>query len=242
MNLKRLLLSFFAAVIALPVLAETRPAPSGGPDRVLSDHWYTITLAKEPYGYYNDRVEVRKGRLFYQNHVWKREEGAIVEEQLGTYSENNAALSPLFFNYHSTYRATEITIDGTVSGRTELTVKARRGSEDLPVIKRGISTRAFFSVVFPYWLGKVGPKLKTGQSESFLAVVEDNIDQGRAMLDGRVKADKEPGKFQVNYRGFDSYWWLDKNGVADRIEMPAQKMQVRRVSGAEEARRFLDGN
>ncbi|MCM2323543.1 MAG: hypothetical protein NDJ90_09810 [Oligoflexia bacterium] len=233
---------FAAGLLAARSLALAAPATAPSvPDRVLRDHWYIISVGTIPYGYYNDRVELRKGRLFYQNHVWKREEGFLVEEQLGAYAENTAALKPLFFNFHSTYRATELTIDGTVSpsGR-DLVVKARKGDRTLPVVKRGLYSKAFFSVFFPYWLGKKAPLLKPGQRESFVAIVEDQPEQALTLMDGRVKADpKEAGKFHVSYRGLNSFWWLDAEGIPEKIEMPQQRMHVRRVS-ENEAKQFLE--
>src|SRR5262245_52550210 len=88
--------------------------------KLLIDEWYTITLNQGGiggpirYGYYNDHLEERDGKLYFQNRVWKLEQGFVNEEQLGAMAQNDTELTPLLYNFHSNYRASETMIDGTV--------------------------------------------------------------------------------------------------------------------------------
>jgi len=227
-------------------------APKKVDTTVLSDDWYTITLGAgangKPYGYYNDHVEIKKGRLFYQNHVWKREEDYINEEQLGAFAENSPELIPLFFNFHSTYRTSETSIDGTVVDGKLLTVRAKQGGSELPIVKKALTSKTFFSIFFPYWLKQHLAELKPGKTLSFRTILEDNIEQGFNTVYGSVKQEKPDAfaeksgtkKFLVDYRSLRSFWWLDAEGTCLRMEMPQQKMLVQKVNKAQ-AQAFLNG-
>lgn len=231
-----------------PKKTESAPAEAGA-EQLLSDSWYTVTIAgKTPYGYYNDRLENRKGRLYFQNHYWKREEDFINEEQLGAYAEANADLTPLFFNYHSVYRANETVIDGTVVDGHVLTIKAKKAGNELPGVRKVLPAKTIFEIFFPVWLSRQSTQLKPGQSAQFKAVFEDGLENGFAVETGKVKMEKPDefagksgtSKFTVESRGLRSSWWIDAKGVTARIDMPQQKIVVERVS-KEEATSFLGG-
>jgi len=237
-NLTRLSLSFILALQFNSAWAE----PKAKSDKTLSDDWYTISLGagaqKQAYGYYNDRVEIKKGRLFYQNHVWKKEDDYINEEQLGAFAENNAELTPLFFNFHSTFRTSETTIDGTVIDGKTLSVRIKKAGSELPVVKKGFVSKTFFSVFFPYWLKAHQSEILPNHSASFKTILEDNIDQGFSTVYGSVKIEKPDAfaektgtkKFQIDYRDLRSYWWLNSEGTCVRMELPQQKMLIEKVS------------
>src|SRR5688572_7979786 len=118
-------------LLAVPLLiALLLPPPASATTearKVLWDHWYTMTLNKRThYGYYNEKVEIRGDKIHFQNTLFKKEEGFINEEQLGTVATNDARLAPLYFNFHSTYRATETNIDGSTKDGI-LSAKVRQG-------------------------------------------------------------------------------------------------------------------
>lgn len=238
-------LRFFLALAALALIPLL--GFSAEKDQVLSDHWYTIRVGKDKYGYYNDRMERKQGRLFFQNRVWKLEEDFINEEQLGAFAEPNEALKPLFFNFHSTYRTTETNIDGTVNDKQQLSIRVKRGGQELPVVKKVLPTKTIFSVFFPAWLQMRAAGMKPGASLPFLTILEDNIEENFATVSGRVKMEKpdefanqsKTRKFMVDYRGVKTLWWLDDKGIAVKIERPEQNMVVERVSEAT-AKKFLD--
>jgi hypothetical protein len=245
-------------ILAAPVAGNAAPKPKAASDakaapeaaaseQLLSDSWFTVLIdGKIRYGYYNDRVELRKGRLFFQNHYWKKEEDFLNEEQLGAYAENNEALTPLFFNYHSSYMGSETVVDGTIADGKTLTVKAKHGGSDRPGVRKILPAGTILEVFFPIWLGKRAQGLKAGQTVQFRAVFEDSIATGFATEAGKVKAEKPDefasksgtAKFTVEVRGLRSHWWIDSKGIPARIEMPQQKIRVDRVS-KEEATSFL---
>jgi hypothetical protein len=227
------------------------PLPKGGDhlfsaDHVLWDHWYTVTVGKaDHYEYYNDHAEMKKGRVIFQNHAWKKEENFINEEQVGSFAENSPELPPLFFNFHSTYRSTETSIDGNVKDR-QLTVRVRKGETEMPLIKKGVAPKAFLSELFPVWLGYHLASFKVGQVQGFQTIIEDNLEAGFGPVSGQVRV--EPAdefakrthttKLLVDYQGIKSNWWVEEVGAPLRIEMPLQKIVVERVT-REKAQAFL---
>ena len=242
-----LLVLLLASSSALADKKVSKKDPSIDGERggqVLSDLWYTITIKdKVHYGYYNDRAEMKQGKVFFKNQLWKNEEGYINEEQVGVFSENNPELSPLFFNFHSTYRTTETTIDGTVqtgTGGSILTVKVKKGGQELPIIKKNLPSKIFFSSVFPLWLERRMSSLKPGQTQSFLTILEDSVDSGFETAFGRILVEKpdafatKSGTLKITVTNHDqhSIWYVDAKGNPLRIEMPEQHAIVDRVTEA----------
>jgi len=221
---------------------------AGGKDRLLWDYWYTVSVNKVlHYEYYNDHVELKKDRLVFLNHAWKQEEDYINEEQLGVFAQNDVDLSPLFFNFHSTYRSIETSIDGNVKDGKELTVRVRKGNTELPAIKKMVPHKTFFSELFPIWLGNRLSTFKTGQVYSFLTILEDNLESEFQTIDGQVRIEQPDDfaikthtvKLTVNYREMKSLWWVEASGAPMRIEMPLQKTIVQRVT-KDAAQKFFD--
>ena len=212
------------------------------------DGWYTITaFPKMHYAYYSEHIELKKGRLYYQSHMWKKEEGFLNEEELGAFAENNEALTPLFYNYHATYRTTETTIDGNVKEGNKLFVKVRRGDGEMPLIRKIVSKRAFFSAFFAVWLKRQLNTAHLNKNMNFLTILEDSIDVGFKTVPGHARLmpldeyarKTETRRFAVEYHDMKSIWWVDKSGEALRIDMPAQKIVIERVSKAK-AEAFLN--
>jgi hypothetical protein len=249
--------------VSAPKPSTPSPSPSTGTAKkptpqnasksatTLWDEWYTVTIAgKVHYGYYNERVELRSGgsQVYLKNEFWKQEEGFINREDIGVVSENGAQLTPMFFNFHSVYRTTETIIDGNVKDGKFLSVRIKRGGEDLPIVQRTIPSKVFFSTLFPFWLGKQLPTLKEGDIRNFETVMEDNLELGFAPMEGQIKFEKPDDfartngykKIRVDSRGIRFWWWVNADGVAMKIEMPEQKIVVTR-SKKETAKKFLDG-
>jgi hypothetical protein len=231
--------------------SAVKAEPSDAKDRLLWDHWYTVTVGKDTrYEYYNDRAELKKGRVVFQNHAWKKEDDFINEEQLGAFAKDDAQLTPLFFNFHSTYRSVETHIDGNITdqsgGGRMLSVRVRKGTTESAPIKKMVSPKTFFSSHFPVWLGKNLATLKPGQLHSIQTILEDNLEAEFTTVHGQVRIEpadeiaRKTGstKLMVNYNDVRSYWWVGKNGAPERIELPHQKTVVQRVT-QEAAQKFL---
>jgi len=202
------------------------------------DHWYTVTiLPQTPYAYYRETIEMPKGRIHFKTQMWKKEEGFINEEQLGAFALDNEILTPLFFNFHSTYRASELVIDGTAS-ESQLKIRIRKDGKEKPVITKVIPQKAILSSLFPVWLRKQLEKKQT--SGNFLAVLEDNEQLGFSAVNGNYKMvehddfskAKALTRIEVNFADNKSFWYLDAEGAPARIEMPLQKTRVERVTEA----------
>ncbi len=217
--------------------------------RVLWDEWYTMTIGtRTRYGYYNDRAEDRGDKVFFKNDVWKKEEQFTNRETIGALAQNDPGLTSLFFNYHALYRLSETMIDGLIQNGNQLTVKIKRGQEELAPVKRGIPHQAILSTLFPIWLGKHLATMKEGQSLHFEAIQEDGVESGFGPVEGAARLEKSDDtarklsarKLTVDYRGQRSVWWVDNRGAALRIESPEQKLTVQRVT-KNQALHFLDG-
>jgi hypothetical protein len=240
---------FFTAgpiLCALALLIAPAATPTtayAGP--LLWDQWYTITIKKgnTHYSYYHEFVEVTKGRIHFQNDVWKKEEDYINRESLGAFAEDTADLAPLFYNFRATFRSTETVIDGTVEnkdGAKFFTAKARSKGADLPIVKKSLNRKAFFEVYFPVWLGRHLPSMKEGQPVTFSTIMEDDLEHDFELEEGTARLEKSDDiankthskKISVTYRNMPSVWWINPKGYAERIEMPAQELVIERVPRA----------
>lgn len=221
--------------------------------QILSDQWYTVTVGgNKKYAFYNEKAEIHDDRVSFQTRMVKLEDGFLNEEQLGTFSENSRDLKPLFYNFHSIYRSTEIKIDGNISGSTGttlLTVRIKKGNEELPVIKRSIVPSTIFSSIFPLWLERNLVTLKEKKTLSFSALLEDNLDIGFAPVPGRATL-KEPDEFakknsatlvEVTFKDGTFLWWFDLQSKMLRMESPSQKLVIERTS-RKKAESFLEAN
>jgi hypothetical protein len=237
------LILLIATTITTSATAATTPK-----SQLLWEAWYTITLSKTvPYGYYSERFELKDGKLFYQSKQWKTEEGFINEEQIGELSEPGPTFTPLFFNMHSSYRNSELTIDGNIKDGKALTVKIRRGTNELPIIKRNLPAKTILSSTFPAWLGFTLPNIKIGKTLSILSLPEDNLEANYTTFTTAVRLEK-PDEFAqktgtnrvtVDYKNQRAIWWIEKSGCPVRIEMPSQHAVVERTT-EQKARTFLD--
>jgi hypothetical protein len=244
MKISKFVPLFLAALSPFSASAAEGTAPKKS--ELLWNSWYTMTVGgKIPFGYYNDRVEMKDGKIAYQNQLWKMEEGFINEERVVSFGKDDANLSPLLFNFLSTYRDTEISIDGTFTG-TNLVVKARKQKQTLAPIKVTVSSKAFLSTLFQAWLGKHLGEMKPGKRLAFTTIFEDSIETRYSGIPGGVKLEAEDEtakkagakKLSVELAGVKSTWYVLPTGEAVRIEKPDQKLVIEKTTEAE-ARRSL---
>lgn len=213
-------------------------AKADPPGQILWSSWYTVKVGKTPYQSYQETVERKNGKIKYLYQAKKREEGHLDEEQLGTLSEDLSTLKPVLYNFRSTYRKTEKTIDGTVADGV-ITAKLRTPTEQLNSKKRSLPKDAFFASLFPLWINEKikTQKPKPGKLIPFTALVEDTIESGivetgRATIekDDAFAAKTQSQKLKVQFRGIEALWWIASNGMPKRIEIPAQKTVIEAVS------------
>ena len=236
---------FFVGLLAISFAVSGAYAADSG--KVIWDYWYTVSVKKIPYEYYNEKVVFRDGKVQFFNTVWKKEEGFINEEQLGSFANADMDLTPLFYNYRETYRSTEVKIDGNIHGGNSLVVKVKKNDQSLPTVTKSIRAKTFLSLFFPLWLGKRLETMKENVTNSFLTLQEDNIDDGFDSVSGHVRLEKADDfakktatkKVAVDYKDdARSYWWVDKQGAALKIEMPDKDTVVERTT-KEKAAAFL---
>lgn len=228
------------------IVADAAREAVGEKTTVLWNSWYTVTVGdKIPFGYYNDKVERRDGKIALQNQLFKMEEGFINEERVVSFGKDDANLTPLLFNFLGTYRESEFSVDGTFEG-SKLRVKARRNKKDLPSIETSVSSKVFLSTLFPVWLGKRLPEMKVGKRLTFATLFEDALDRRYSPIGGSVTLEEEDEtakksgtkKLAVEIDGVKSVWYVLPSGEAIRIENSAKHQLVEKKTEAE-ARRFL---
>lgn len=224
------------------------PIHSFAKEKTLWSHWYTITIKdKIPYGYYNETVNDRGDQIHVQTDLWKKEEGYINEEHLSAFSKNTTELWPVFYNFYSTYRSRETKIDGTMKNEKYLAVSVREGKKSKPLITQHLPKKTILSSFFPVFLNKNLDQLKKRKSLSFYSVSEDDRRSEFRPQPGRVTIatpddfakKSQTTRLSIRHSGVQSSWWIDSQGAAVRIQMPAQKVEVKRVS-EKEAKAFLN--
>jgi hypothetical protein len=225
---------------------EAKADSKSGKSTLLWNTWYTMTIGeKVPYGYYNDRVERRDGKIAYQNQLWRTEEGFINEEKVVSFGKDDENLAPLLFNFHGTYRESDLNIDGTFSG-TKLNVKARRNKQNLAPIEANVPSKAFLSTLFQVWIGKHLSEFLPGKRRSFVTLFEDGLDSRYSPINGSLTLEAEDEmakkhgatKLTVELAEEKSVWYVLPTGEAVRIEKPGQHLVIEKKTEAE-ALRFL---
>jgi nitroimidazol reductase NimA-like FMN-containing flavoprotein (pyridoxamine 5'-phosphate oxidase superfamily) len=235
----------FVGIVAVTSFVSVAQAADAG--KVLWDYWYTVSVKKIPYEYYNEKAVFRDGKIQFFNTVWKKEEGFINEEQLGSFSNADVDLTPLFYNYRETYRSTEVKIDGNIRDGKTLVVKVTKSGGSLPTVTASIRPKTILSLFFPLWLGKKLETMKENVTVSFVTLQEDNVDDGFNSVSGSARLEKpddyanktKTKRVAVDYKeNARSYWWVDKQGAALKIEMSDRGTLVER-STKEKAQTFL---
>ena len=215
--------------------------------KALWDSWYTVSIGgKIPFGYYNDRVEKKDGKFAFKNQFWKKEEGFINEERIVAFGKDEPNLPGLLFVFNETFRNSELTLDGSVSDQGELTVKVREKGKPDDVIRRSMGKNAFFSTLFPVWLGKHLDEIRKGKNVYFSSILEDNLERKFAAVPGHAHLEtpdaftKKSGteKILVDFNDKINYWYIQPSGEPIRIEMPDQKVIVEKTTESL-ARKFL---
>ena len=236
--------------LAVALSAEAAPAKvdagSGVRSALLWNSWYTMTVGEKiPFGYYNDKVERRDGKIAYQNQLWKTEEGFINEERVVSFGKDDANVTPLLFNFLGTYRDSEFTIDGTFNG-TKLNVKGRKSKQNLTPIETSVPAKAFLSTLFQVWIGKHLSELAPGKRMTFSTLFEDSLDTRYAPVNGSMTLEAEDAyskksgtkKLTIELADVKSVWYVLPSGESVRIEKPDQHLVIEKKTEAE-ARRFL---
>lgn len=242
-------------LVAAPGQAEN---PTPNPSRVIYDAWFTVTR-QEPdqnavhYQFYNDRMELKNGRMVFQNHLWKKEDNHISEEQVGALAEMNGTLTPQFFNFKAIDGSSEISIDGSFaksahSNQTlSFVAKVRKNGSDLTPIRKTLPNQTILSTFFSVWLSTHLSDWKTGSTKNFSAVLENDLESGFALQPGSARLEPADDfakqhsarKISLQFTGQKSTWWVDKDGVPFRIDFPGLSTTVKRVS-EKEAKNFLN--
>lgn len=202
------------------------------------DTWYIVTVnGNVPYAYYNEKFEMKEGRIHLQMRIWKKEEGFINEENIGAFSKSGAELQPLLYTYQQKYKAVETTIDASFNDKGQLTLNIREPGKAPNPVQKQIPPKTILSYMFPLWLAQKLPSLQEGKIVSFLALAEDRIKEGFPVSVGQIILQKndeianktKTRKIKVTFDDASSFWWVDSAGQAVAIDTPARKVLVQRV-------------
>lgn len=206
---------------------------------ILWDSWYTVTLgSKNRYAYYHEKAELVDKQLKFSTKMWKLENGFINQEHIGTLSKNTADLQPDFYNMIHIERGTEKQIDATMNGKV-LQTKVRQSGKNLPPAQQVIPKGAFFSTVFPMWLGKNASAMKPKTPVPFTTITEGVVHQspqkprsGTVYLDSPDTYAKKTStkRLQVQLGGQGSTWWILPSGEVQKIYYPKTQALVQKTT------------
>lgn len=238
-NAKLVTLVWASTLLTSPVFAD--------PTHTVFDAWYTIAAEKNiPYGYYHDHLEKKGDRLYYQSHIWKKEEQFTNEEQLGLYAQDDEDLKPLIYNFRSLYRTTETIIDGTVNEKNIFKVTAKQGNKSLPAFQRSLPKKLIFSTFFPIWIQRHFTQADLGKSKSLMTIYEDSYESHFETKSGSVRLEADDDfakanqakKFTATIAGQKSTWYLDPKGVPLKILMHANHVMILKTTESQ-AKKYL---
>lgn len=196
------------------------------------------------YQFYNDRMELKNGRMAFQNHLWKKEDDLIVEERMGAIADFTGSLTPQFFNFKSVFQSSETTIDGTFTasktpgGALSFSAKIRRNGNDLTPIAKTFPPRTILSTFFATWLSTQLAQWKVGETRAFSAILENDLEgqfqpqPGVARLEAPDDTAKKYAaqKVTLRFAGQSSTWWVDRLGVPYQIDFPEIHTRVVRAT------------
>lgn len=224
----RLLLGIVTLILSIGSTAYSLgPDPSG--NKVLWDAWYVIVSKSStptPIGFYQDHVEVKDKRVFFQNKLVKMENGSRVEESVGAFAKAELSLAPLFFNYRRLEKGGETIVDAEVKG-SEVHGKFKTAKGPLNPSHAKLPKGTIFTSMFPVWLGLNLKTLKTGKPKKFTSVLEDATMGKFEIVKGSVQKEapdafsksNETTKVRVNFGGKTSIWYVEPTGKAQRIDL-----------------------
>lgn len=198
-------------------------------DKVMWDAWYTIKTDRgSPVGYYNDHVELKGDRVYFQNKIVRKEGDYLNEESLGAYSKNDEAVTPVMFNFRKVFIKSEAVVDATIeNGKTvKATITNPKGTQQAQ--KEVLPKGSILSTMFPVWLGKKLPQMasKKKTTATFIALLEDATEGKFETVSGNIivtKADEfskssHTIKVLTTFGGRKSTWYVEATGMPVKIE------------------------
>lgn len=229
-------------LVALALSALCHGADAG---TTIYDQWYSVASGGTIDSAYNEKLEDRDGKFFFQVKTWRKTGNQISEESVGGLSAGDETLAPQFFNFHAVKEGQEISVDANFQGRL-LVAKTKRGEKVGPPLRKMLPPGVILSNFFPVLLKSRLEKAKPGVAMAFNALLEDAYDKSFPIVPGTFKRElpdtyakeKNAIKFTVKFAGMTNIWWVDEKGSAIRIEIPAANVKVERVTQAQ-ADQFL---
>jgi hypothetical protein len=122
----------------------------------------------------------------------------------------------------------------------------RKAGRELAPIRKTVASGVILSNFFPVLIRSAMGRLKPGKPERFAALLEDTYADGFVVPVGTLQLDRpdafatanQATRFTVKFAGLVNTWWVDEQGSAVRIEIPAAKTRVERAT-QEQADKFL---
>lgn len=204
------------------------------------DQWYAVAGKSGVVSAYQERLEDRGGKLFFQVRTWRKEGDQITEESVGGLATGDETLTPQFFNVYSAAGGSETKIDANFQGRV-LIAKVSTGGKAKAPLRKQVPAGAILSNFFPVLIKSKLANLKPGKPVAFAALLEDGHAQGFPVMNGSFKLEtpdefakqNQAAKLSVKFAGMNNTWWVDDKGSAIKIDIPAAGLRVERATQAQ---------
>jgi len=225
--------------------------------KILWNNWYTVSVVnpqgktKTPVMYFNEKLERDGNKLKIEVHIWKKQDGIVMEEHTGAFAEDTKELRPLFYSFQQTSshegRTSKLSIDGMFDAKGKLNAKVRQDDKPTGAIAQQIPKGVILSVFFPVWFSKnMGEISQLPKPVRFSTIQEDAVEKNFSIETGTVKIQKPDSFAKSNnvvladvFVHNTAYKWYFKNtGEALRIEIPAAFMEMT-LSDEKTAKAFL---
>jgi membrane protein len=196
---------------------------------------------------FSESVEKTGNRYRHQSHTWKKENGLLIEEHLGAFTEVNSSLTPLFAHFSRVEPGSQTRADLTLTTPPApkpfiLSAKVIQGKEELPPIQRELPRDTLFASTFSEWIRQNHTKLTVGKSVQFHSLIEDAWPQAYApVLATALKLPVQKNSthpIQVDHNQMRSIWTVDSRGEIIGIDFPKAQIEIRK-SDEESARKAL---
>ena len=205
-------------------------------------HWSLWFIVKrgqnEPFAFFHERVETisKKNQIKMNVDIKKKEEGYINKESFVGLSKANQNLTPISFQFKSTYRSHSYQMEANIQDQ-DIKASIIEGDQPPQSIESFIHKQTVLSSFFPLWVRHHFSALKEGKKLALSVMKIQPFKSDLNLLDAIVKKLKPDAlakkknalKIQVKFNSEKSIWWVKKNGHTLKVKKTNPKIIIQQV-------------